>query len=84
MFETYDPGATQRPVDLRYPLFDVRFIEFALSLPTSPWCVNKAREFEVLTRLVECVSVRELRLGDRLEDLVPSCQTLVAAGDLAL
>jgi asparagine synthase (glutamine-hydrolysing) len=41
MFETYDPGATQRPVELRYPLFDVRFVSFALSLPTHPWCVNK-------------------------------------------
>jgi len=41
-FETYDPGATRRPVALRYPLFDVRFVAFALSLPTHPWCVNKA------------------------------------------
>jgi hypothetical protein len=28
-------------VELRYPAFDVRFIAFALSLPTHPWCVNK-------------------------------------------
>lgn len=41
MFETYDPGSTRRPVALRYPLFDVRLIAFALSLPTHPWCVNK-------------------------------------------
>ena len=41
MFETYDPGATRRSVELRYPLFDVRFVSFALSLPTHPWCVNK-------------------------------------------
>ena len=41
MFEAHDPGATQRPVELRYPLFDVRFLTFALSLPTHPWCVNK-------------------------------------------
>jgi asparagine synthase (glutamine-hydrolysing) len=41
MFETYDPGATQRAVDLRYPLFDVRFITFVLSLPSNPWCLNK-------------------------------------------
>jgi asparagine synthase (glutamine-hydrolysing) len=41
MFETYDPGATQRAVDLRYPLFDVRFMTFVLSLPTNPWCVKK-------------------------------------------
>jgi len=40
-FETYDPGATRRPVELRYPLLDVRFVEFPLSLPTHPWCVNK-------------------------------------------
>jgi asparagine synthase (glutamine-hydrolysing) len=40
-FEIYDPGATRRPVELRYPLLDVRFIAFALSLPTHPWCVNK-------------------------------------------
>jgi asparagine synthase (glutamine-hydrolysing) len=41
MFETYDPGATRRPVELRYPLFDLRFIAFALSLPTHPWCLRK-------------------------------------------
>jgi asparagine synthase (glutamine-hydrolysing) len=41
MFETYDPGATKQAVMLRYPLLDVRFIAFALSLPTHPWCVNK-------------------------------------------
>jgi asparagine synthase (glutamine-hydrolysing) len=41
MFETYDPGATQRAVDVRYPLFDVRFITFVLSLPSNPWCLNK-------------------------------------------
>jgi asparagine synthase (glutamine-hydrolysing) len=41
MFETYDPGATRRAVDLRCPLFDIRFIAFALSLPTHPWCINK-------------------------------------------
>jgi asparagine synthase (glutamine-hydrolysing) len=41
MFETYDPGATRRPVELRYPLFDLRVISLALTLPTHPWCVNK-------------------------------------------
>jgi asparagine synthase (glutamine-hydrolysing) len=41
MFETYDPGATLRPVELRYPLFDVRLLSLAVTLPTHPWCVNK-------------------------------------------
>jgi asparagine synthase (glutamine-hydrolysing) len=42
MFETYDPGATQQPVELRYPLFDTRLLSLAVTLPTHPWCVNKA------------------------------------------
>ena len=40
-FESLDPGATQRPVELRYPFFDVRLVSFALTLPSFPWCLNK-------------------------------------------
>jgi asparagine synthase (glutamine-hydrolysing) len=40
-FETYDPGATGRPVDMRYPFFDVRLVDVALRLPSFPFCVNK-------------------------------------------
>jgi asparagine synthase (glutamine-hydrolysing) len=40
-FETYDPGATGRPVDMRYPFFDVRLVSVALRLPSFPFCVNK-------------------------------------------
>ncbi|HET9362616.1 MAG TPA: asparagine synthase-related protein [Vicinamibacterales bacterium] len=39
-FESLDPGATGRPVQVRYPFFDVRLVTYALTLPT-PWCVNK-------------------------------------------
>ncbi|HLG54655.1 MAG TPA: asparagine synthase-related protein [Vicinamibacterales bacterium] len=41
MFETHDPGATQRPVEVRYPFFDVRLVSLALTLPSYPWCVDK-------------------------------------------
>ena len=41
MFEAHDPGATLRPVELRYPFFDVRLMSLALTLPSYPWCVNK-------------------------------------------
>jgi asparagine synthase (glutamine-hydrolysing) len=41
MFETHDAGASERPVELRYPLFDVRLVSLALRLPTHPWCVSK-------------------------------------------
>jgi asparagine synthase (glutamine-hydrolysing) len=40
-FEGLDPGATQRPVEVRYPFFDVRLMSFALTVPSFPWCVNK-------------------------------------------
>jgi hypothetical protein len=36
----------------------------------------RAKEFEVLARLVECVPVRELRFGDDLGRLVSSCRAI--------
>jgi asparagine synthase (glutamine-hydrolysing) len=41
MFEGLDPSATSRPVEVRYPFFDVRLAEFALRLPSFPWCLDK-------------------------------------------
>ena len=40
-FESLDPGATGRPVEMRYPFFDVRLVSYALTLPSLPWCLNK-------------------------------------------
>jgi len=40
-FETYHPGASGRPVEIRYPYFDVRLVGVALHLPSFPFCVNK-------------------------------------------
>ena len=40
-FETYDAGTTGRPVEMRYPFFDLRVVGAALRLPSFPWCVNK-------------------------------------------
>jgi asparagine synthase (glutamine-hydrolysing) len=40
-FESLDPGATGRGVELRYPFFDVRLASFALRLPSFPWCLGK-------------------------------------------
>ena len=58
MFEAHDPGATQRPVELRYPLFDVRFLLLALSLPTHPWCVNKTIARTALRTLPDEIRTR--------------------------
>ena len=55
-FETYDPGTTGMPVELRCPLLDVRLLSYALTLPPLPWCVDK-------------IMLRELAKG-RLPDLI--------------
>jgi asparagine synthase (glutamine-hydrolysing) len=41
LLEGYDPGVTRVPVEARHPLLDLRLVEYLLSLPASPWCVDK-------------------------------------------
>jgi asparagine synthase (glutamine-hydrolysing) len=41
LFEGYDPGATKLNLELRHPFLDLRLVEYLLSIPTAPWCVNK-------------------------------------------
>lgn len=36
-----DPGVTGIPVEVRFPYLDVRLVEFMLSVPAIPWCVDK-------------------------------------------
>ena len=41
LFEGYDPGATRLALEFRHPFIDLRLIEFLLSVPAVPWCVEK-------------------------------------------
>lgn len=41
ILEGRDAGVTGVPVDHRHPLLDLRMVEFGLSLPAIPWCVDK-------------------------------------------
>jgi asparagine synthase (glutamine-hydrolysing) len=41
LFEYYSAGATQLPLEVRHPLADLRLVLYALSVPLSPWIVNK-------------------------------------------
>jgi asparagine synthase (glutamine-hydrolysing) len=41
LFEGYDPGATKLNLEVRHPFIDVRLVEYLLSIPPVPWCVNK-------------------------------------------
>lgn len=41
LLEGSDAGWTGVPVERRHPLLDLRLVEFLLSLPAIPWCVDK-------------------------------------------
>jgi len=40
-FEGGDPGVTRVPLEVCYPFFDLRLVEFLLALPALPWCSDK-------------------------------------------
>lgn len=41
LFESYDAGASRKTLEVRHPMIDVRLVEYLLSIPAIPWCVNK-------------------------------------------
>ena len=41
ILEGRDAGVTGVPVEHRHPLLDLRMVEFGLSLPAIPWCIDK-------------------------------------------
>jgi asparagine synthase (glutamine-hydrolysing) len=41
VFEGSDPGVTRIPLEVCYPFFDLRLVDFLLALPSLPWCSDK-------------------------------------------
>jgi asparagine synthase (glutamine-hydrolysing) len=41
VFDNFDAGVSLCPVEYRHPLMDLRLVEYCLSLPPWPWCVQK-------------------------------------------
>ncbi|HEX6283877.1 MAG TPA: asparagine synthase-related protein, partial [Pyrinomonadaceae bacterium] len=70
LLEGYDPGATRLPLEVRHPFLDVRLVEYILSLPTTPWCVDK--------HILRCA------MKDRLPAAVVNRPKTPLAGDPAL
>jgi asparagine synthase (glutamine-hydrolysing) len=69
-FEAYDPGRTGVALDVRHPLFDLRLVDFALTIPTLPWCPDKALMRELLRgRIPDSVRLRpKTPLGENPAD----------------
>ncbi|MEC4807072.1 MAG: asparagine synthase-related protein [Jaaginema sp. PMC 1079.18] len=40
-FETYDPGVSRLPLEVRLPFLDLRLLNYLLALPPLPWCIDK-------------------------------------------
>src|SRR5262249_23166602 len=70
LFEGYDPGSTKLDLEVRHPFIDVRLVEFLLSLPPVPWCVNK--------------HILREAMKDKLPDAVVQRPKTPLAGDPAL
>ncbi len=58
IFETIDAGVTGVPISMSHPLFDLRIINFFLSLPPFPFCVEK----EILRQATVGLLPDEIRL----------------------
>lgn len=72
LFETNDPGVTRVPVEVRYPFFDLRVVEYLLALPPFPWFFRKT--------LLRRAMLGCLPEGVRRRKKTPlSCDPLIAA-----
>jgi asparagine synthase (glutamine-hydrolysing) len=41
VFENYDPSITRQLVEVRYPYFDLRLVNYLLAIPPLPWFIHK-------------------------------------------
>jgi asparagine synthase (glutamine-hydrolysing) len=74
LFESYDPGVTGFPLEVRYPFFDLRLVNYLLAIPPVPWCLHK----ELLRVAMEGYLPESVRqrpksplVGDRITPLLP-------------
>jgi len=56
--ESYDPGVTRAPVEVRHPFFDLRLLKYLLGLSALPMCSDK----ELLRRAARGVLPETVRL----------------------
>lgn len=58
LFESCDPGVTGFPLEVRYPFFDLRLVNYLLAIPPVPWCLHK----ELLRVAVKGILPESVRL----------------------
>ena len=70
LLEGYHESVTRLPLEVRHPFIDVRLVDYLLSIPAKPWCVNK--------HILRCA------MKDRLPAALLNRPKTALAGDPAL
>lgn len=76
-FDFCDPAVTRVALECRHPLFDLRLLEFCLSLPTYPWCVRK----HILREAMRGLLPEEVRLRPKTPLQVSTIEPLLKMED---
>ena len=85
IFEKADPGSTGIPIKHYYPFFDLRLVNFMVSIPPIPWLVNKnILRYSMKGKLPEAVRTRPKIVFKAPEEYVRGMRESVGlwAGDL--
>lgn len=73
LFESRDPGLTGFPVEVRYPFFDLRLVNYLLAIPPVPWFLHK----ELLRVAMRGILPESVRLRPKTPLLGDPCRQLV-------
>lgn len=57
-FERQDAGVTGFPLEIRYPFFDIRILNYVWAIPPVPWCMNKRLLREAMRGLLPAPVLR--------------------------
>ena len=85
IFEKADPGSTGIPIKHYYPFFDLRLVNFMVSIPPIPWLVNKnILRYSMKGKLPEAVRTRPKIVFKAPEEYIRGMRESVGlwAGDL--
>ncbi len=73
LLASYDPGNTGLQMEARFPFFDLRLVNFALSLPSVPWCTQKEVLRQAMAGLLPEPTLSRLKQplrGDPVEAMI--------------
>ncbi|MGC1308986.1 MAG: asparagine synthase-related protein [Phormidesmis sp.] len=78
IFEGFDPGMTGIPLKHVYPFFDLKLVEYVMSIPPIPWLVNKRLLRDAMQGLLpDATRQRKKMVFQAADDYAPVMQQMV-------